>query len=832
MARVISTAIQFIDGFTNPSKQVIKNMVSMGREAEKAGKQIQNAGKFIESAGSALTGAITMPVVGVAAAAVKTAADFEASMSQVAATMGKTKDDVKGLSELAQQMGATTSFSAIEAAEGINILAMAGLDAAQIGDSLGTVLDLAAAGNIEMGDAASYVAGAVKGFGDEMKNSSKYADLMAKGATLANTDVALLGEAVSYGAATARSYGQTADGMTLSLLRLAEQNVTGQTAATGLNRVMTDLYAPADAAQKALKSLGVSAYNADGSAKDLNVVVDELSSAFSGMTDENVNALKSIIFTSNGMQTFDKMAASTTESVKRLQEGLQGAGGSASQQAQTQLDNLKGQMTLLKSAIEGVAITIGNKLLPHISKVVEWAQKAFEWINNLSDAQVDSIMKWAGIAAAVGPAVMAFGKAVQAIGTAQRTFGAVQRTIGQFGGIFKTITSPAGIAIMAVAAVAAAAFLIIRNWDKVKAFLQRARGWFAEAFGRMGITSEGFKAKFEAVRDAVLGIADKIGAFIGPKLEAAKNAVGAVAGKIGGFIKDIGRFDFSSIKALFGRMGAAVSDAFAKCGVDMNKFKENMANIRARAGSIMNNLKTVFTVAFGAVRGAAAKAVPVFGAIIGAAKAVAGVLGPVFKVAFKAVTGAVAAAVSSIAGIISGIMTVFDGITSFLAGVFTGNWRKAWDGIKTVFKGVFESLSALCRQPINAVIGIINGAIAGINSLGLTIPEWVPGIGGQSFSINVPTIPMLYRGTDSWKGGLAMINDRGGEIVDLPEGSRVYPHDRSVEMARKEGGGGTVNITIQKLADRMEVRSDGDIDRIAEALAYRLKNIAFNTGTA
>lgn len=92
---------------------------------------------------------------------------------------------------------------------------------------------------------------------------------------------------------------------------------------------------------------------------------------------------------------------------------------------------------------------------------------------------------------------------------------------------------------------------------------------------------------------------------------------------------------------------------------------------------------------------------------------------------------------------------------------------------------------------------------------------------------------MLYKGTDNWKGGAAIIHDRGGEIVDLPQGSRVYPHDKSVEMARKDGvaqnGSGGITLNIQKLADKIEVRSDEDIDRIAEALALKLKKVAFNT---
>jgi len=210
------------------------------------------------------------------------------------------------------------------------------------------------------------------------------------------------------------------------------------------------------------------------------------------------------------------------------------------------------------------------------------------------------------------------------------------------------------------------------------------------------------------------------------------------------------------------------------------------------------------------------------------------VIVPVVKVAFSAISGGISAAVQSITEIISGLMTVFDGITTFISGVFTGNWSQAWEGVKTIFSGVFESLVALCKTPINAVIGIINGAISGINNLGITVPDWVPLIGGNAFSINIPTIPMLYKGTDNWRGGTAMIHDRGGEIVDLPRGTRVYPHDKSVSMARQEGaaasGSGSINITIQKLADKIEVRNDKDIDRIAEALALKLKKVALNTG--
>ena len=202
--------------------------------------------------------------------------------------------------------------------------------------------------------------GAVKGFGDSMSNASYYADLMAKGATLANTDVRGLGEAFSGSAATAKNYGQAADSVTLSLLRLAEQNVTGSEASTALNRAMADLYTPTDDASKALDQLGVSAYKLNGKAKDFNDLVDELNGSLQGMTAEQKNNALATIFTTQGLQAFNKMTASSDATVQKFWKGIQDSSGSAAQQAATQLDNLQGDITLLSSATEGLQLAFYN----------------------------------------------------------------------------------------------------------------------------------------------------------------------------------------------------------------------------------------------------------------------------------------------------------------------------------------------------------------------------------------------------------------------------------------------------------------------------------------
>lgn len=316
-------------------------------------KTVGKVAKTAMAAGSAAAAAFTKT-------SIDSGMNFDTAMSQVAATMGTTVEKIENVKTKAEEMGRTTKYTATEAAEGMNILAQAGLSADEQISGIGTVLNLASAGAMSLEESASYTAGAVKGFRDSMSNASYYADLMAKGATLANTGVRGLGEAFSGSAATAKNYGQAADSVTLSLLRLAEQNVTGSEASTALNRAMADLYTPTDDASKALNQLGVSAYEANGDAKDFNDLVDELNGSLQGMTAEQKNNALATIFTTQGLQAFNKMTASSDATVQKFWKGIQDSSGSAAQQAATQLDNLKGDITLLSSATEGLELGFYN----------------------------------------------------------------------------------------------------------------------------------------------------------------------------------------------------------------------------------------------------------------------------------------------------------------------------------------------------------------------------------------------------------------------------------------------------------------------------------------
>jgi len=196
----------------------------------------------------------------------------------------------------------------------------------------------------------------------------------------------------------------------------------------------------------------------------------------------------------------------------------------------------------------------------------------------------------------------------------------------------------------------------------------------------------------------------------------------------------------------------------------------------------------------------------------------------VFKVVWAAAGDYVVAWFNGVSEVIDNVLGVLEGIITFLTGVFQGDWEKAWTGIVNAVGSIFGTLEALVKTPINAVITLVNRAISAINNISVTLPDVV---GGGHIGFNIPTIPTLAKGTNNWQGGIVQISEKGGEIVDLPSGSRVYPHDESVRMARQESKK-NFSVTIAKLADSIVVREDSDIDKIAEAIVRKIEAAAGN----
>lgn len=376
-------------------------------------------------------------------------------------------------------------------------------------------------------------------------------------------------------------------------------------------------------------------------------------------------------------------------------------------------DTLSGALGGLWRTIQvDVLQPIGNQLIPYVTKGINDIQKFTDKWNKLGPATQKTIVKFASVAASVGPVLLGFGKVSSGIGTVISNFGkaggAITKLTGAsgFSGIAKIMKGPFGTAAFAAAA---AALLIYKNWDRIAPILQKTGDRFAEFWKTV-------KPQLEPFIEFVKKIASYLEETFGPVVEEIFNFAGE-------FI--VGTFD---------TIGVAI-DA---------------------------------------------------------------------------------------------LLTMFEGIISFLSGVFKTDWESVWNGCKEFVGTAFSGLADMVKVPINAVISIVNGAISKINSIHFTVPEWVPGIGGKGWEgLNIPQIPTLAKGTDNWQGGIVQISEKGGEIVDLPSGSRVYPHDKSVQMARQEAKKNFI-VKIAKLADSIVVREESDIDKIAEAIVRKIEEASDN----
>ena len=886
MGRVISTCIQFIDQFTKPSQETLKAMRKMSSEAKATGKSIKSAGDTIANAGSAMTKSVTVPIAGVGIAAVKTAADYESAMSNVQAITGATGDDFKKLTQLGKDLGASTAWSAQECAEAMQYTGMAGWTAKENIDGLKGILDLASASGTDLARTSDIMTDAISAFGYKASDSAKFADVMTKACTSANVSVDTLGESYKYCGAICGTMGYSIDEITTSLAVMGNMGIKSSQAGTTLKNAISNMAAPTKNMKAAMDDLGISIVNQDGSMKSWGDVIKNLQGSFKGLTQDQQAAYAKQLFGKESMAGMLAIINTSTSDYNALADSIKNSGGAANDAAQTQLNNLNGQLTLLKSALEGAAITIGDKLLPYIKNAVGWVQKATDWFNGLSDAQVSMIMKFAGIAAAIGPALLIFGKLVSTVGKVYSTFGMVTGAIAKASGVIGLITSPAGIVIAVLAGVAAAAFLIIKNWDKVKPVVMKVKDAFVGVMPtiKQAITN-GISAimpiittlisTFKEVLPKAINVAKSVIAAIAPVIKTVVNTIStiapiiaktfvSVAQKLTPVVKTIANV----VKAAIPVIGKLFVAAFTFVGKTITKVMPAIKKIATTIGSVLvfavkkvspivKKMATVFSLVFSKVISVVSKAVnklkPVFNVIGTIIQKVMGIVRNNIGNTFNKVANIITTTVGSIKEVIGGLTQIFGGIIDFISGVFTGNWSKAWNGIKSIFKGVFDALVGIIKAPINGVIGIINGAINGLNSISVDIPDWVPLVGGTHFGLNIPTIPALAKGTSDWQGGLVQISERGGEIVDLPKGSRVYPHDESVSIAKntsnaklsaldrrlakvEAGKGGKnvgkkeVNITIPKLADQIIVRDKTDIDEIADKIATNLKNTALNMG--
>lgn len=492
------------------TEQELKRLREQAVESNAALAKIEDVGDKLRSAGDKISGVgqkllpVTAAVTGLGTAAVKTTADFDTAMSQVQATMGITKDamsdldgesvnTVEALRALAKQMGAETAFSASECADAMNYLALAGYDTQKIYDTLPIVLNLAAAGSIDLASASDMVTDAMSALGMETGEAGTMVDQMSKTASTTNTSVAQLGEAILTIGATAKTIkGGTAE-LNTALGILANNGIKGAEGGTHLRNVILALQSPTDKAAACMEKLGVETYDSEGNMRSLNDILGDLNTGMDGMTSAEKQNIIASIFNKTDLAAVNSLLANTGDTWDSLQQSITESGGAAQQMADTQLDNLSGQITILKSALEGLAISFGELLMPKIRAAAEKVQSFVDKLNGMNDEQKETVLKIAAVVAAIGPILILFGKATSTVGAVMKGFSGLTKGVAKLGvklagssGSIASLGSALGavagpvLAVVAVVGTLVAAFVnlwktndtfrenILATWTQIK----------------------------------------------------------------------------------------------------------------------------------------------------------------------------------------------------------------------------------------------------------------------------------------------------------------------------------------------------------------------------
>jgi len=701
VSRVIDAIIQLTDKFTAPMGNTMKAMTEATAEGNRMRKSIEKAGKKIESVGKSLTASVTMPVIGVGVACGKMASDFEngiAKVSTIADTSVMSLDAIKkGTIDLSNQLG----VSVAEISEAQYSAISAGAATENSLGLVGTAVKAAKAGFTDTATAIDGLTTVYNSFQGKV-DYSKLSDQMLQTQNYGKTTFGELASSIGQVTPIANSLNVSTDELFSSIAVLTKNGIQTSSAITGLKAAYSNILKPTSDASKMAQQLGL-----DFSATHLQAVGwSKFMEEVKDKTNGDSEAMAKLFGSVEALNSMTVLAGAGFEDFTNCLGQMNGAAGLTQQSYEKMLTPAeRWQMALNK--IKNAGIQVGEKLLPVFEKITGVVSQYADKFANMSDEQINKIIKIAGVAAMIGPAITVFGKMVTSSSKLLGVFARVSKAGGVLKIAFAAITGPVGIVVAAIAALIAIVLIVRKHMDVFKRSL---------------------------------------------------TALSPVFGSIKGHLQSVA---------------------------------EKFRSLWGTAGPIVTKL--------------------------------AHILGIVLTAAVGGLVGFVSNSINTILSVMDGLMTALQGIIDFVTGVFTGDWELAWSGLSGIVSGVAESIVSVMKGAVNGLISAINGFLGGLN--GIKIPDWVPGVGGKGFSI--PLIPQLAKGTDNWKGGLAQVHERGGEIIDLPKGTRVYPHDESIRKARQEG---SLSVQIAKLADQIVVREDADIDRIADALLRKIKSASGNMG--
>lgn len=433
MAVNMGTAIAYLEldtsKFSKGFVSAYNDLKVFGDKSATAEQKLNGLSSAFKTTGGLLSKNVTLPIVGVGAAAVKTATDFEAGMSEVKAISGATGSEFEALKDKAIEMGAKTKFSASDSAEAFKYMAMAGWDTSAMMDGIAGVMDLAAASGEDLATTSDIVTDALTAFGLQASDSAHFADVLAQASSNSNTNVGLMGETFKYVAPVAGALGYSIEDTAVAIGLMANSGIKGSQAGTALRSTITRLAKPVGEAEKAVNDLGISMTNADGTTKPLGQTMVELREKFAGLTEEQKAQYAAMLAGQEGMSGLLAIVNASDEDFQKLTDEINNANGAAEDMASVMMDNTAGAIEQLKGALESAGILIGEQLTPYIRQLAEWITGLVEKFNSLSEEEQEQIVKFGLILAAIGPVLLILSKVVSIVTTVIKAFKLLKGTM-------------------------------------------------------------------------------------------------------------------------------------------------------------------------------------------------------------------------------------------------------------------------------------------------------------------------------------------------------------------------------------------------------------------
>lgn len=788
-------------------EQAIESNAALAR-IEEVGDKLQTAGDKISGAGQKLL-PVTAAVAGLGTAAVKTTADFDTSMSQVQATMGITKDaetqlngesvnTVEALRDLAKQMGSETAFSASECADAMNYLALAGYDTQEIYDTLPTVLNLAAAGGIDLASASDMVTDAMSALGMETSEADTMVDQMSKTASTTNTSVAQLGEAILTIGATAKTVkGGTAE-LNTALGILANNGIKGAEGGTHLRNVILALQSPTDKAAACMESLGVEVYDSEGNMRSLNDILTGLNASMDGMTSAEKQNIISSIFNKTDLAAVNSLLSNTGDSWDSLQQSITESGGAAQQMADTQLDNLSGQITILKSALEGLAISFGEILMPKIRAAAKKIQEFVDKLSGMNDEQKETVLKIAAVVAAIGPMLILFGKITSTVGTAMKGFSGLTKGIAKLGvkiagssgsitGLGSALGAVAGpvLAVVAVVGTLVAAFVTLWNtneefrdaitgtWDGIKSKFEEFSQGITERLNALGFD-------FESIVDVLKAVWNGFCELLAPLFEGAfqqiSNILSGVMDVLTGLLDVfIGLFTgnweqlWTGVKEVFGGIWDFICNTFSNylnviqnvadtvLGWFGTSWDEVWNSVSTTFTNIWNGITTFFSDAWETIKNVVSVGIQFIGSLLEAAWDIITLpfqliwenCGDTITSIWEAIKTTVGSAINAVSSTLSTVMNAIQTTISTIWTAISTKISTVVNSIKTTVSTVFNAIKTTATTIWNGIKTSISTVVDGVKTKVTTVFNSVKSTLSSVFSSIKSTAASVWNGIKS-----------------------------------------------------------------------------------